>query len=51
MIRTEYKAYCPVEATEEEVLKVAEQIADAIEQEEILKELGWNLDEMLGDLF
>jgi hypothetical protein len=50
-IRLDYVTICPVDAHDDVVESVAEQVGEAIIQEERLKELGIDLNELLGGHF
>lgn len=50
-IRSEYITICPLDASDEMVETMCEQLIEQMKQEDMLKEMGIDLDKLLGDLF
>ena len=50
-IRLEYIIFCPIEASDEIIEAVALDLEETIYQEEKLKELGINVDDITNELF
>lgn len=47
-IRTEYVTMCAINAEEDLVKRIAKEVSESIQREELLKEMGISIDDIFG---